>query len=913
VHVSGITSVPFRVPTRLALAALLSFLIILMAIAPVIARLEPVRVAGNVMSAADAVGHLVISELVTGAASASDEFAEIYNPSADALPLEGLELIYVSASGTTVTRKAAWVAGAPSVPPGAHWLVANSAGLYGPMADTTYANGLAATGGSVALRIQGATAAIDALGWGTATSTWLEGTPAPAPPAGSSLERLPGGSAGSGQDTNDNIGDFVTRTAPDPQNAAAAPIASPSPSISAIPSGSPSPSATPSELPSPSLTPAPTDSPTPSATLSASPSETPSHSATPTPSATPSPSPTPSVTPSPTPLPEQPIPIADARLLPDDSVASISGVALTGSDFTDGGGCLADQTAGIAVLLSLGAFARGDRVLVTGSVGDRYAQRTMRSSAADIAVVGAGADPTPIAIATGGIGEVTECELVELSASIVSAPISLTSGIAFDVDDGSGSVRVLVPPGTGIDTAEWVRGAHVALIGVAGQRDSSGTDIAGYRVMPRDADDILELAPPATPSPSPSASPSPSPSATTTPQPGSPTPTPNASPRPTGSPSATPSPSASIPPVIEIRQARALATGAVVHVRGIVTLGSGVVDGTTAVIQDASGAIALRLGDKAGRVRRGLLLDVVGVRSTKAGMLTIRVDQPPRVVGSSAEPTALVVATGGAGEQLEARLLLARGTVTSTPVRSTAGNVAFTIDDGSGPLRVTLFSASGISRTGLVRGAFTEVRGVLGQQTTGQQPERGYRLWPRDSADLKVYAATAAAASGGESTVARSGASDGSGSGVAGDARMPRLGDAVVGSSSSTGKAGALSGDSSAEAGRAIGLGASGARSGEESPDTGAGANPPTGELASGALERLAARSLGSRYASALLLTALALSVLLGVLAWRTGAFGRLRLLVQRVAGDELLPASAPASPSVSWGTTPTEGGEHVT
>src|SRR5207237_6052698 len=141
-------------------------------------------------------------------------------------------------------------------------------------------------------------------------------------------------------------------------------------------------------------------------------------------------------------------------------------------------------------------------------------------------------------------------------------------------------------------------------------RDSSGTAIAGYRVMPRDADDILELVPPSTPSTSPSASPSPSPSATPTPQPGSPTPVPSASPRPSGSPSPTPSPSASIPPVIEIRRARALATGAVVHVR-IVTLGSGVVDGTTAVIQDASGAIALRLGDKAGRVRRGVLLDVV--------------------------------------------------------------------------------------------------------------------------------------------------------------------------------------------------------------------------------------------------------------------------------------------------------------
>jgi len=912
--VSGITSLPIRVPIRLALAALLSLLIIVMAIGPTIARPEPMRVAGGASGASGALAYLVVSELVTGGISASDEFVEIYNPSVDPLPLEGLELIYVSASGATVTRKAAWAAGAPLVPSGAHWLIANSAGLYAPMADTTYANGLAAAGGSVALRIQGATTAIDAVGWGTASSAWLEGTPAPAPLAGSSLERLPGGSAGSGQDTNDNVVDFVTRTAPDPQNAAAAPIASSSPWPSTMSSGSSSPTATPTVLPSPTFTPTQTVSSSPTATPSATtPSDTSTPLASPTPSATPSPSPTPTVAPSPTPLPVHPMPIAEARLLPDDSVASISGVALTGSDFTDGGGCLADETAGIAVLLSSGAFTRGDQVLVSGSIGDRYAQRTLWSSAAEVSVLGAGGDPTPVAVATSAVGEAIECELVELSASIVSSPTNLTSGIAFDVDDGSGSVRVLVAPGTGIDTADWARGTHLALIGVAGQRDSSGTGIAGYRVMPRDASDILELVPPTTPSPSSSPTPSASPSSTPTPLPGSPTPAPSASPRPSGSPSATPSPSTSIPPVIEIHQARALSSGSVVHVRGIVTLGSGIVDGTTAVIQDASGAIALRLGDNAGRVRRGVLLDVFGVRSSKAGMLTIRVDQAPMVLGSAPEPAPLIVATGSAGEQLEARLLLARGTVTSTPVRSTAGNVAFTIDDGSGALRVTIYSASGISRTGLVRGAFAEVRGVLGQQTTGQQPERGYRLWPRDGADLKVYAAAAASAGSEAATEARSVGSADSESGAAGDLRLPRLGDAVLGSSSAKGGAGWSSGDARSEAGRAVGLGAAAARSAIGSGDAAAGEGAPTGALASGgAVERLAARTLGSRYASALLLTALALLVLLGLLVWRTGALGRLRLLVQRAAVDEPLPTSAIASPSITWGTT-TEGGEHGT
>ncbi|TMB50237.1 MAG: hypothetical protein E6J50_06170 [Chloroflexi bacterium] len=333
---SGITSLQTR-SVRVLLAALLSLFITVLAIGPAIAQFEPIEGAGGAPSDADTLSHLVVSELVTGGASASDEFVEVYNPSPDALPLEGLELIYVSASGATVTRKAAWIAGAPLVPSGAHWLVANAAGLYAPMADTTYANGLAATGGSVALRIQAATTAIDAVGWGTATSTWLEGLPAPAAPAGSSLERLPGGAAGSGQDTDDNSVDFVMRASPDPQNAAATPIASPSPS--ATPSATPSPSA--------SATPGSTDPP--------------------------SPSPSPSVTPSSTPSPG-PISIAEARTLPDGTVATISGVALSDSDFTDGGGCLVDESAGIAVLLSSGTFARGDELLVTGTVGDRYAR-----------------------------------------------------------------------------------------------------------------------------------------------------------------------------------------------------------------------------------------------------------------------------------------------------------------------------------------------------------------------------------------------------------------------------------------------------------------------------------------------------------------------------------------------------------
>ena len=107
------------------------------------------------------------------------------------LTLDGHELVYVTASGATITRKAIWGPGV-EIAPGAHVLVGNEAGIFAGVADVTYANGLAATGGSMALRLVGASTAVDAVGWGTAASTWLEGVPAPAPPASSSLERLPG-------------------------------------------------------------------------------------------------------------------------------------------------------------------------------------------------------------------------------------------------------------------------------------------------------------------------------------------------------------------------------------------------------------------------------------------------------------------------------------------------------------------------------------------------------------------------------------------------------------------------------------------------------------------------------------------------------------------------------------------------
>ena len=158
---------------------------------------------------------LVVSEAQTGGASASDEFVEIANQGAGAVDLAGLEVVYATSSGSTVTRKATWAA-STMLEPGRRVLIANAAGSYASIADLTYTGGFAATGGALALRVVGGTA-IDAVGWGDATNAFVEGTAAVAPPAGSSLERAPGGAAGNGWDTNDNATDWFVQGTPSPQ------------------------------------------------------------------------------------------------------------------------------------------------------------------------------------------------------------------------------------------------------------------------------------------------------------------------------------------------------------------------------------------------------------------------------------------------------------------------------------------------------------------------------------------------------------------------------------------------------------------------------------------------------------------------------------------------------------------------
>ena len=338
-------------------------------------------------------------------------------------------------------------------------------------------------------------------------------------------------------------------------------------------------------------------------------------------------------------------------------------------------------------------------------------------------VLGTGDEPTAATASTGSIGEQLEGELVEVAGALQGGATVLSGARAFDLDDGSGAIRIYVGDATGLETAGWTSGVQIRIRGVVGQRDSSGSGTGGYRIMPRDQADLLAE--------------------------GTPTPTPSSSA--SASPSASASASPPAQPLLTVAQARAAGKNDRVRVRGVVTLPTGLMDPGSAALQDGTGAIFLRPSDEAGSLSIGQQVELVGTRSSWTGMESIRISEPPTVIASGPLPEPAERATGEVGEAEEALLIRVQGAVTSGPRRTSAQNVIFDLDDGSGPLRVYVSPRSAISISGIAPGAQLVITGVLLQETTGQQPLRGYRLWPRSASDVTVTAAALPQVADGES------------------------------------------------------------------------------------------------------------------------------------------------------------------
>ncbi len=177
--------------------------------------------------------HIVISEVQIAGATTTDDFIELYNPTASTISLNGFRLVMRTSSGTTDTNVVVF-SSTDSIPSHSFLLWCNS-GFASLTCDKTSVDTVS-NNNSVALRngLADSGTIIDALTIGSPINPLGEGTSAVAPAVNSSLERkaLSTSTAitmavggvdqfkGNGYDTNNNSTDFVLRLVSQPQNSA---------------------------------------------------------------------------------------------------------------------------------------------------------------------------------------------------------------------------------------------------------------------------------------------------------------------------------------------------------------------------------------------------------------------------------------------------------------------------------------------------------------------------------------------------------------------------------------------------------------------------------------------------------------------------------------------------------------------
>ncbi len=177
-----------------------------------------------------------------------------------------------------------------------------------------------------------------------------------------------------------------------------------------------------------------------------------------------------------------------------------------------------DDTGGIALYLDaavLDGLPADVLVVVRGMLDERFAERTLRVAIIDIVSLGEQQRPPPWQLLTGEIGEAHEGWRAIVQGVTVGSPTELSDGLGLMVDDGSGQVRVIVGPAA-LAGASVPSGTHVVAVGPVGQRDSSGTGLAGYRVHATEPSDFGVLPAP-TPTPTATPATTPTPTATSTP------------------------------------------------------------------------------------------------------------------------------------------------------------------------------------------------------------------------------------------------------------------------------------------------------------------------------------------------------------------------------------------------------------
>lgn len=188
-------------------------------------------------------------------------------------------------------------------------------------------------------------------------------------------------------------------------------------------------------------------------------------------------------------VPVETITIQEARKLPKDSVATVTGI-VTSLQHELGTGVMyvQDESGGIKAVLKFTdtlAVKRGEEIQVAGTLGAAFSEQYIRvDDPADISVLTEeDAEivlPAAYPIETQSVSEIYEGQLVGLSGNVTQ-----TSGDTFYVDDGTGEAKIYIKSSAGIDKPPMRKGYYSAIVGIVSQYNDA------YRVMPRIQDDVL--------------------------------------------------------------------------------------------------------------------------------------------------------------------------------------------------------------------------------------------------------------------------------------------------------------------------------------------------------------------------------------------------------------------------------------
>lgn len=246
--------------------------------------------------------HLVISEVKIAGVSSTDEFIELYNPTTEDIQIENWRITKKTSLQTGTGNDLVSSLSATIASHG-YLLITHPTGYIGSAAaDVTYDTNESLSANNTVLLYSQSGAIIDKVGWGSAIDNETSATGSIS--TGLSKERKASLTStqatmstgaekfeGNGEDTDNNLADFLTRSVPEPQNSQSnTEPAGPTPTIIET-----------SSTPTPTESgPTPTDEATPTPSPTSIPSLTPTQTPTSTPTLTPTTTPSTTVAPTPT-------------------------------------------------------------------------------------------------------------------------------------------------------------------------------------------------------------------------------------------------------------------------------------------------------------------------------------------------------------------------------------------------------------------------------------------------------------------------------------------------------------------------------------------------------------------------------------------------------------------------------------